>query len=98
VSRGAFYLSDELDDVIARMARQMHGLIDDPGNLVVVGILRRGAPLADRLCARLPLKADVAGLHLEVAPLQIADVHVPPYESEFEIHVNRREVTHVQES
>lgn len=110
MSRGAFYLSDELDDVIARMARQVHGLIDDvpyEGHslLRAIGWLeRRGttgirtAVLVDRCCARLPLKADVAGLRLEVAPLQIVDVHVPPYESEFEIHVNRREVTHVQES
>lgn len=187
MSQRAFYQSDELDDVIARMARRVHGLIPDPATLVVVGILRRGAPLADRLCAqlralwhieriarldldikryaddltllfpqtrmrgtpdadaadlarrrvllvddvlyeghsmlravgwlaqrgaaevrtavlvdrgcaRLPLKADVAGLRLEVAPLQIVDVHVPPYETEFEIHINRREASHVQES
>lgn len=187
VSQAAFYRTEELDEVISRMARQACGLIPDPGSLIVVGILRRGAPLADRLCARLrelwgtaridrldldvkryaddltllfpetrlretagasapqvagrcvllvddvlyeghsllravewlaqrraaairtavlvdracarlPLKADVAGLRLEVAPLQIVDVHVPPYETEFEIHVNRREATHVQES
>ena len=187
MAEGAFYRTDELEAVVARMARDAHRLVEDPAGLVVVGILRRGAPLADRLCAhlrtlwrveriarldldikryaddltllfpetrlresasgeqadvagrtvllvddvlyeghsmlravewlarrraaairtavlvdracaRLPLKADVAGLRLEVAPLQIVDVHVPPYETEFEIHVNRREVTHVQES
>ncbi len=187
MSEGAFYRADELDAVIAHMARQVHGLVADPSKLAVVGILRRGAPLADRLCAqlrelwrveriarldldikryaddltvlfpetrlrespgasagdlagrcvllvddvlyeghsmlravqrlaergattirtavlvdrgcaRLPVKADVVGLRLEVAPLQIVDVHVPPYESEFEIHINRREKRDVQES
>jgi len=187
LNQPAFYRADELDAVMARMARRVHGLIDDPAKLVVVGILRRGAPLADRLCAqlrelwrveriarldldikryaddltllfpetrlrdtavaaagdltdrcvllvddvlyeghsmlravrrlaergastirtavlvdrgcaRLPLKADVAGLRLEVAPLQIVDVHVPPYEPEFAIHINRRGSGDVQES
>ncbi len=180
MSEPAFYGADELDAVVARMARQVHGLVEDPARLLVVGILRRGAPLADRLCAhlreswrvgrierldleikryaddltvlfpetrlresaqaqaadfagrcvllvddvlyeghsllravrlladrgattvrtavlvdrgcaRLPVKADVAGLRLDVAPLQIVDVHVPPYETEFEIRINRRE-------
>lgn len=182
----AFFRAEELDQVVARMAREVQALVADPGRLTVVGILRRGAPLADRLCAhlhetgrierierldldikryaddltllhpetrlresagavpdlagrtvllvddvlyeghsllralrwlaargaaeirsavlvdrrcaRLPLKADVAGLVLEVAPLQIVDVHVPPYEPHFGIHIRRREKDHVQES
>lgn len=180
------YRVDELDEVVARMAREVQALVPDPARLTVVGILRRGAPLADRLCAhlheasrgariarldldikrygddltllhpetrlresagqapdlggrtvllvddvlyeghsllralrwlaergaaeirtavlvdrrcaRLPLKADVAGVILEVAPLQIVDVHVPPYEPQFGIHIKRREREHVQES
>ena len=183
----AFYRTDELDAVIARMAREIACLMPDPAGLVVAGVLRRGAPLADRLCARLrelwkiehiaridldikryaddltllfpqtrlretqggeeadltgrtvllvddvlyhghsllravgwlahrgasairtavlvdrgcarlPLKADVAGLRLEVAPLQIVDVHVPPYEPVFEICINRREDSDVRQS
>lgn len=183
----AFYRTDELDAVIARMAREIACLIPDPAGLVVVGVLRRGAPLADRLCerlrelwsieriervdldikryaddltllfpqtrlretqagqgvdvagrtvllvddvlyhghsllraigwlahhgaatlrtavlvdrgcARLPLKADVTGLRLEVAPLQIVDVQVPPYEPVFEIRINRREDSDVRQS
>lgn len=180
-----FYRADELDTVLARMARGLRALVGDPARLTLVGILRRGAPLADRLgahlldawgveriarfdldikryaddltllhpqtqlresatavpdlagrsvvlvddvlyeghsllralcwlagrgaaeirtavlvdrrCARLPLKADVAGLVLEVAPLQIVDVQVPPYEPQFAIHVKRREKEHVQQ-
>ncbi len=187
MDESAFYRTDELEEVVARMAREAQALIRDPARLTVVGILRRGAPLADRLCAhlheawgaariarfdldikrygddlallhpetrlreradaavpelagrtvllvddvlyeghsllralrwlaargaaeirsavlvdrrcaRLPLKADVAGLVLEVAPLQIVDVHVPPYEPHFGIHIRRREKDHVQES
>lgn len=182
---GAFYRTGELEAVVGRMARQAHRLVDDPSRLVVVGILRRGAPLADRLCAHLrelfrveridrldldikryaddlkllfpetrlrenaagetadvadrtvllvddvlyqghsllravewlagrgaavirtavlvdracatmPVRADVVGITLEVAPLQIVDAHVPPYESEFELHILRREADDVQ--
>jgi len=38
------------------------------------------AVLVDRVCAALPLHADVAGLKLQVAPGHIIDCHVPPYE------------------
>jgi len=182
----AFYRGDELEAVIAHMARRAQALVADPATLVVVGILRRGAPLADRLCvhlarlcgvvriermdldikryaddlsllypqtrlretgdvpvanvsgrsvllvddvlyeghsmlravhwlvqhgagvvrtavlvdracARLPLAADIAGITLEVAPRQIVDVHVPPYESDFGIYINRRGDDDVQE-
>lgn len=187
MAEGAFYRSDELEAVMARMARQMQPLVEDPDRLVVVGILRRGAPLADQLCAHLrpllgseriarldldikryaddlsllfpetrlresvpggpaevagrtvllvddvlyqghsmlraiewlargrpaairtavlvdractllPVRADVAGVTLEVAPLQIVEVHVPPYEPEFEVHVLRRSAGDVQGS
>ena len=41
--------------------------------------------LADRACASLPIHADVCGLTLEVAPGQIVECHVPPYEPTFQI-------------
>jgi pyrimidine operon attenuation protein/uracil phosphoribosyltransferase len=44
----------------------------------------------------MPVRADVVGITLEVAPLQIVDAHVPPYESEFELHILRREADDVQ--
>ncbi|MDE2595114.1 MAG: phosphoribosyltransferase, partial [Burkholderiales bacterium] len=41
----------------------------------------RVATLVDRCVARLPVHADVVGLHLQVAPSDIIECHVPPYES-----------------
>ena len=38
------------------------------------------AVLVDRVCATLPIHADVAGLRLEVAPSDIVECHVPPFE------------------
>jgi pyrimidine operon attenuation protein/uracil phosphoribosyltransferase len=43
------------------------------------------AVLVDRVCATLPLHADVAGLKLQVAPGQIVECHVPPFEPIFQI-------------
>ena len=47
------------------------------------------AVLADRHVARLPLKADVVGVHLQVAPPDVVECHVPPYETQFQIEVLR---------
>ena len=41
--------------------------------------------LADRVCAVLPLRADVAGLKLQVAPGRIVEFQVPPYEPTFQL-------------
>jgi pyrimidine operon attenuation protein / uracil phosphoribosyltransferase len=41
--------------------------------------------LVDRMCATLPMRADVAGLRLEVAPSDIVECHVPPFEPLFQI-------------
>jgi pyrimidine operon attenuation protein / uracil phosphoribosyltransferase len=176
----AFYRTAELESVIATMARRVARTIEGPQQLLMVGILRRGAPLADRICshlrriwkvdaierldldikryaddlsllypdtrlqvdpqrealdlrgrtvvlvddvlyqghsmlraiewlarrrpdairtavvvdracARLPIRADFAGITLEVAPLQIVELRVPPYEPEFEMRVLRRD-------
>lgn len=43
------------------------------------------AVLVDRVCASLPIRADVAGLKLQVAPGQIVECHVPPFEPTFQI-------------
>jgi pyrimidine operon attenuation protein / uracil phosphoribosyltransferase len=43
------------------------------------------AVLVDRVCATLPIRADVAGLRLEVAPGDIVECHVPPFEPLFQI-------------
>lgn len=47
----------------------------------------RAAVLVDRCIARLPVHADVVGLRLQLAPADIVDCHVPPYEADFEIEL-----------
>ena len=47
----------------------------------------RVACLADRCTARLPVHADVVGVHLAVASSDIVECHVPPYEAEFRIEL-----------
>lgn len=47
----------------------------------------RVACLADRCTARLPVHADVVGLKLAVAPADIIEYHVPPYEMDFKIEL-----------
>jgi len=41
--------------------------------------------LVDRRCATLPIRADVAGLVLQVAPGQVVECHVPPFEPTLQI-------------
>lgn len=47
----------------------------------------RIAVLADRCVTTLPLHADVVGLRLEVAPTDIVECHVPPYEPDFSVQL-----------
>jgi pyrimidine operon attenuation protein/uracil phosphoribosyltransferase len=51
--RTCLYDSRDLDDTVADMARQAAGLLTGRKRVVIVGILRRGAPLAGMLRARL---------------------------------------------
>lgn len=179
-SRTCLYDAIQLEVVIEDMARQAAGLLAGKGLIAVVGVLRRGAPLADRLAellvrrfglpaplrldlsvkryaddltllypetklteqvahealnlegytvllvddvlytghsllkvlgylvrkkpaeirvavlvdrggALLPLRADVLGLRLEIAPPDIIECNVPPYEPEFKIELLKLE-------
>lgn len=45
--------------------------------------------LADRHVSQLPIRADVAGVHLQVAPPDVVECHVPPYEPRFQIEILR---------
>lgn len=60
-------------------------------NRAVQYLLTKGAltihttVLVDRMCATLPVRADVTGLRLEVAPSNIVECHVPPFEPLFQI-------------
>ncbi len=51
----------------------------------------RVAVLVDRDIALLPVCADVVGVHLNVAPGDVVDCRVPPYEPTFAIHLKRPE-------
>jgi pyrimidine operon attenuation protein/uracil phosphoribosyltransferase len=45
----------------------------------------RTVVLVDRGAAKLPVRTDIVGMRLDVAPSDIIECHVPPYESEFRI-------------
>ena len=47
------------------------------------------AVLADRHVSQLPVRADVVGVHLQVAPPDVVECHVPPYEPLFQIEILR---------
>lgn len=51
--RTCLYTPAQLDAIVSDMARQAAGLLTGRTRVAIVGILRRGAPLADRLHARL---------------------------------------------
>lgn len=47
----------------------------------------RVAVLVDRGATRLPVHADVVGVRLDIAPTDIVECNVPPYEPEFRIEL-----------
>lgn len=49
----------------------------------------RAAVLVDRCCGRLPIAADIVGVRLQVAPGDVVECNVPPYEDGFGIDVLR---------
>lgn len=51
--RTCLYTAEQLDTIVDDMARQAAGLLTGRTRVVIVGILRRGAPLADTLQTRL---------------------------------------------
>lgn len=75
-----------IDDVLY----QGHSLARMQAYLVTRGApVIRAAVLADRCCAVLPVKADIVGVRLQVAPSNVVECNVPPYEEEFRIEVLR---------
>jgi pyrimidine operon attenuation protein/uracil phosphoribosyltransferase len=48
-----------------------------------------GIVLVDRRCTVLPVHADVAGLVLQVAPHDVIECNVPPYEADFAVDIWR---------
>ncbi|MDD5240949.1 MAG: phosphoribosyltransferase family protein [Sulfuricella sp.] len=62
--RTRLYNHAELDAVLADMARQAAGLLTGRKEIVIVGLLRRGAPLAEMLRDRLAHDYGLTGLSL----------------------------------
>jgi len=179
-TRFLLYAPAQMQTLVDAMARQISPLLADASKVAVIGVLRRGAPLADRLCealvrlfqlppplrldlkvkryaddltllhpetqlteqqgqaaldltgytlvvvddvlytghsflrviewlnakspaaiytavlvdrhvAQLPIRADAVGVHLQVAPVDVVECHVPPYEPLFQIELLRLE-------
>lgn len=68
-ARTCLYQTEELNIVLERMAWQAAGLLNKNQHIVIVGILRRGAPLAEMLYAR--LKQHFQLPHVTLMHLQI---------------------------
>lgn len=63
---------------------------------VLAYLSQRGAPeiraavLVDRCVVRLPLHADIVGIRLQVAPGDIVECNIPPFEPELRVDLLRR--------
>lgn len=67
--RTCLYTPEQLEAIVDDMARRAAGLLTGRTRVAIVGILRRGAPLADRLHARLQAQwglADCVRLDLQI--------------------------------
>jgi len=62
--RTCLYDTADLDAVLADMARQVAGLLTGRQQIAIVGLLRRGAPLADMLSDRLAREYGLTSLPL----------------------------------
>jgi pyrimidine operon attenuation protein/uracil phosphoribosyltransferase len=49
----------------------------------------RAAVLVDRHVSHLPVRADIVGIHLQIAHGDVVECHVPPYEEDFAIELLR---------
>lgn len=47
------------------------------------------AVLVDRCCTRLPVRAAITGLRLQIAPQDVIECNVPPYEDDFAVDLLR---------
>ncbi|MNM61777.1 hypothetical protein D3C81_730840 [compost metagenome] len=73
------------------MLYEGHSLLRASAWLAQLGAMEtRTAVLVDRCVSRQPVRADITGLRLQVAPTDIIECNVPPYEREFGIEVLRR--------
>jgi len=75
-----------VDDVLY----EGHSLLRVCAYLAQLGAHRvHSAVLVDRCVSIQPIHADIVGIRLQVAPQDIVECHVPPYEADFRIEVAR---------
>ncbi|MDP3813788.1 phosphoribosyltransferase family protein [Pseudomonas sp.] len=68
-----------------------HSLLRTCAYLASLGAQRvRTAVLVDRCVSQQPVHADIVGVRLQIAPGDIIECNVPPYEQDFRIEVVRR--------
>lgn len=76
-----------VDDVLY----EGHSLLRTCAYLASLGAREvRCAVLVDRHAWQQPIRADIVGIHLQVAPRDIVECHVPPYEADFAVQVVRQ--------
>jgi pyrimidine operon attenuation protein/uracil phosphoribosyltransferase len=71
-NKTCLYQTAQLDAVINHMAWQAAGLLIGKERIMIVGILRRGAPLAEMLHTRLTQ-------HFKLASMQLMNLHIKRY-------------------
>lgn len=87
---GARQLSDTRVLLVDDVLYGGYSLLRAAGWLAQAGAAEiRTAVLVDRGVSRLPVRADITGLRLDVAPGDIVECHVPPYEPALRIDVCR---------
>jgi pyrimidine operon attenuation protein / uracil phosphoribosyltransferase len=75
-----------VDDVLY----EGHSLLRSCAYLAQLGARRvHTAVLVDRCVRTQPIQADVVGIRLQVAPSDIVECHVPPYEADLRIEIVR---------
>lgn len=75
-----------VDDVLY----EGHSLLRTCAYLAQLGARRvHTAVLVDRCVSIQPIHADIVGIRLQVAPLDIVECHVPPYEPDLRIEIVR---------
>lgn len=79
-----------VDDVLY----EGHSLLRTCAYLAHLGATEvRTAVLVDRHACRQPVRADIVGVHLQVAADDVVECHVPPYEDQLRIEVWRHGAT-----
>ena len=77
--RFGLYDRAAIESVLDRMTTAAAALLREAEDPLLLGILRRGAPLAD-----------IVGIRLQLAPDDVVECGVPPYEDDLRIELLRQ--------